>query len=141
MPLNHIKPHGALYGMAARLEPIAQAVADVADIFRVPLYGMVNCLHEEVYKARGHQFVGEYYADLEYADDGGLLITREHEAVDPERAAQRSLTAIKEGTTTSVGGKTVRVGSDTICVHSDTPNAVAVAARVRETVKPYLAAA
>ncbi|MEX2629153.1 MAG: LamB/YcsF family protein [Tistlia sp.] len=141
MTLNHIKPHGALYGMAARLEPIAQAVADVADIFRVPLYGMVNCLHEEVYKARGHQFVGEYYADLEYADDGGLLITREHEAVDPERAAQRSLTAIKEGTTTSVGGKTVRVGSDTICVHSDTPNAVAVAARVRETVKPYLAAA
>lgn len=141
MTLNHIKPHGALYGMAARQEPVAQAVADVADIFRVPLYGMVNCLHEQVYKARGHAFVGEYYADLEYADDGGLIITREHEAVDPERAAQRSLTAIKEGTTTSVGGKTVRVGSDSICVHSDTPNALEVAARVRETVKPFLAAA
>lgn len=141
MALNHIKPHGALYGMAARQEPIAHAVADVADIFRVPLYGMVGCLHEEVYKARGHQFVGEYYADLEYSDDGGLLITREHEAVDPQRAAQRSLTAIKEGTTLSVGGKTVRVGNDTICVHSDTPNAVEVAALIRETVKPFLAAA
>ncbi|SMF56645.1 UPF0271 protein [Tistlia consotensis] len=141
MTLNHIKPHGALYGMAARQEPIAQAVADVADIFRVPLYGMVDCLHEEVYKARGHEFVGEYYADLEYADDGGLLITREHEAVDPKRAAERSLTAIKEGTTLSVGGKTVRVGNDSICVHSDTPNAVEVATLVRETVKPFLAAA
>lgn len=141
MPLNHIKPHGALYGMAARQEPIAQAIADVADIFRVPLYGMVECLHEQVYTARGHQFVGEYYADLEYADDGGLLITREHEAVDPARAAERSLTAIKEGTTLSVGGKTVKVGRDSICVHSDTPNAVEVATRVRETVKPFLAAA
>jgi UPF0271 protein len=141
MALNHIKPHGALYGMAARQEPVAQAVADVADIFRVPLYGMVGCLHEEVYKARGHQFVGEYYADLEYADDGGLLITREHEAVDPARAAQRSLTAIKEGTTASVGGKTVRVGNDTICLHSDTPNAVEVAKAVRAAVAPFLEAA
>ena len=40
MPLNHIKPHGALYGMAARMEEVAHAVADAADVFRVPLFGM-----------------------------------------------------------------------------------------------------
>jgi UPF0271 protein len=38
--LNHIKPHGALYGMAARMEDIAEAVADVADVYKVPLFGM-----------------------------------------------------------------------------------------------------
>src|SRR5580692_6144752 len=52
--LNHIKPHGSLYGMAARIEEMAHAVCDVADIFRVPLFGMVGTLHETVYAARGH---------------------------------------------------------------------------------------
>src|ERR1700739_4174956 len=40
MVLNHIKPHGALYGMAARMEDIAEAVADAADAYKVPLFGM-----------------------------------------------------------------------------------------------------
>src|SRR6185436_14271978 len=35
MELNHIKPHGALYGMAARTEEVANAVADAADVFGV----------------------------------------------------------------------------------------------------------
>ena len=38
--LNHIKPHGSLYGMAARMEDIAEAVADAADVYKVPLFGM-----------------------------------------------------------------------------------------------------
>ena len=141
LQLNHIKPHGALYGMSARQEPVAEAIADVADIFRVPLFGMIGCLHEQVYTARGHAFVAEYYADLEYSDEGGLLITREHAAVDPERAAERSLAAIKEGRTTSVNGSPVAVRADSICVHSDTPNALEVAARVRDAIGPFLAAA
>src|ERR1043166_2229416 len=40
IPLPHIKPHGALYGMAARTEEVAHAVCDAADIFKVPLMGM-----------------------------------------------------------------------------------------------------
>jgi UPF0271 protein len=46
MPLAHIKPHGALYGMAARTEEVAHAVCDAADIFKVPLMGMAGTLHE-----------------------------------------------------------------------------------------------
>ena len=138
LPLNHIKPHGSLYGMAARMEEIAEAVCDAADVFKVPLYGMKNTLHETVYTRRGHGFVAEFYADLGYDDDGGLIITREHEAVDPADAAKRCLRAIEEGKTASVNGVDVEVGSDCICVHSDTPNAIEVAKAVREAVKPYL---
>lgn len=141
MPLNHIKPHGSLYGMAARLEHAANAVCDAADVYKVPLYGMIDCLHEEIYQARGHRFVAEYYADLDYSDDGGLIITREHAAVDPSEAAARCLRAITDGKTASVNGVDVAVRADAICVHSDTPNAVAVAEAVREAVKPYLEAA
>ena len=138
MGLNHIKPHGALYAMAARNEEVAHAVCDAADVYRVPLLGMKNTLHEKVYTKRGHAFVAEFYADLEYNDDGSLIITREHETVDPETAARRCLRAIEEGVTESINGAAVEVGSDCICVHSDTPNAVDVALAVQSAIRPYL---
>jgi UPF0271 protein len=137
VPLNHIKPHGSLYGMAARMEDIAHAVADAADIFKVPLFGMINSLHDKIYPARGHIFVAEFYADLDYNDDGGLIITREHAATDPVHAAAVCVRAITDGKTASVGGRDVAVRADAICVHSDTPNAVAVAQAVRDAIAPY----
>src|SRR5207248_2751016 len=133
--------HGARYGMAARMEEAAQAISDAADVFKVPLMGMVNTLHEKVYTARGHQFIAEFYTDLDYADDGALIITREHEAKDPDDAAARSVRAIKEGKVRSIGGRDIPVRADAICVHSDTPNAVAIASAVRDAVRPYLEAA
>jgi UPF0271 protein len=141
LPLNHIKPHGSLYGMAARMEEIAHAVCDAADVFRVPLLGMINTNPEKAYTARGHKFVAEFYTDLEYNDEGGLIITREHHAVDPVEAAARSVRAIREGVVRSTGGKDVAVRADAICVHSDTPNAVELAKAVRSAVKPFLDAA
>jgi len=134
IPLNHIKPHGSLYGMAARDGEIANAVCDAADIFKVPLLGMLGTLHEKIYLARGHRFIAEFYADLDYNDAGGLIITREHEAKDPAAAAAKCKRAIQEGKVLSVSGRDVRVGADTICVHSDTPNATAIAAAVRAAV-------
>jgi UPF0271 protein len=134
--LNHIKPHGSLYGMAARSEAVAQAICDAADVFKVPLMGMIGTQQEMVYKARGHAFIAEYYADLGYNDDGTLIITREHKAVDPAEAASRCLRAIAEGKTKSVHGRDVPVGADSICIHSDTPNAVEVARAVRDAVMP-----
>lgn len=134
MPLNHIKPHGSLYGMAARDEEIANAVCDAADVFKVPLLGMLGTLHEKIYPARGHRFIAEFYADLDYNDAGGLIITREHEAKDPAAAAAKCKRAIQEGKVLSINGRDVRVGADTICVHSDTPNATAIAAAVRAAV-------
>jgi len=134
MPLNHIKPHGVLYGMAARDENVANAVADAALVFKVPLLGMAGTLHETIYPARGLEFVPEFYADLDYSDDGGLIITRVHDAKDADDAAAKCRRAIAEGKVKSVGGVDVKVGADTICVHSDTPNAVAIASAVRAVV-------
>ena len=132
--LNHIKPHGSLYGMAARMEDIAHAICDAADIFKVPLFGMVGTLHETIYQARGHVFVSEFYADLDYNDAGGLIISREHAPTDEAKAAAACVRAMKEGKVTSVGGVDVTVRADTICVHSDTPNAVSLAKAVRNAI-------
>lgn len=138
MELFHIKPHGSLYGMAAKSQEVAKAVADAAKVFDVPVLGMAGTLHEKVYTAEGLNFISEYYADLDYADDGLLIITREHHVVDPKRAAARALRAVKEGIAESVNGNEVQVRADCICVHSDTPNAVAVAHAVKVAVAEYL---
>ncbi|MDB5514718.1 MAG: LamB/YcsF family protein [Tardiphaga sp.] len=132
MTLNHIKPHGSLYGMAARQPDIANAICDAADVFKVPLLGMIDTLHETIYPERGHSLIREFYADLDYADDGTLIITREHPPVDPQQAAKRCLRAIREGLVSSIGGKDIRVKTETICVHSDTPGADQVARVLRE---------
>jgi UPF0271 protein len=124
--------------MAARMEEMAHAVCDAADVFKVPLMGMINTCHETVYPARGHKFIAEFYADLDYNDQGGLIITREHDAKDAAEAAAKCVRAIREGKVKSVGGKDIAVRGDAICVHSDTPNAVAIAQAVREAVKPFL---
>ena len=126
MVLHHIKPHGALYGMAARQRHIAEAICDAADVFQVPLLGLTGTLHEEVFAMRGHRMVAEFFADLDYDDEGRLLITREHPPVPPEWAAARCLGAVRHGTVMSVNGRPLPVTVETICVHSDTPNAVDV---------------
>jgi len=138
MRLNHVKPHGALYGMAARDEGVAHAVADAAQVFGVPLFGMAATKHEEVYAGRGIPFFAEFYVDLDYDDTGRLIITREHAAVEPEAAAKRTLRAIKEGKVRSVQGTDIPMRADCICVHSDTPGAVALAKAVHDAIKGYL---
>lgn len=132
LPLNHIKPHGSLYGMAARDPAIANAVCDAAEIFKVPIMGMAGTYHEQISKERGFGFISEFFADLDYNDDGGLIITRQHTTVDPDKAAQRVARAITEGLVDSVNGKPIKVTAETVCIHSDTPNALSVAKAVNE---------
>jgi UPF0271 protein len=138
MAMNHIKPHGALYGMAARDPAAAHAVADAADVFGVPIMGLAGTLHETVYVERGHGFLPEFFADLDYSDEGKLIITREHEAKDPAACAEAARRAVAEGRLVTVGGKELPVTATTVCIHSDTPNAVAIAEAVRDALKPYL---
>jgi 5-oxoprolinase (ATP-hydrolysing) subunit A len=139
VPLSHIKPHGALFGMAMKDEAMAHGIADAVEVFKTEVIAFANCVQEDVYKERGIPFSCEFYADLQYDDRGWQIITMEHDPVDPATAVQRVLRAIKEGKTTSVSGREVTVRADSICVHSDTPGAVAVAKAVHEAVKPYLA--
>lgn len=138
MPLNHIKPHGALYGAAARDPDVAHAVADAVEIFGVPVLGMVGTQHEAVYTARGLKFLAEYYTDLDYDDDGMLIITREHPEVDAHEAARRCIRVIKEGKAPSISGRDIAMRADCICVHSDTPGAVELARVVHKELAPYL---
>ena len=138
LELNHLKPHGALYGMAARDEHVTHAIADAGEHFRVPIFGLAGTLHEEIYKARGLEFRPEFFADLDYDEHGNLLITREHRSVLPREAAFRANRAVEEGLVRSITGEDISVRAETICIHSDTPNAVAIAQAVREVLSKHI---
>lgn len=138
LAMSHIKPHGALFGMAQREETIANGIADAALACDLAVIGFGDCVMEEVFKARQVDYACEFYADLDYNDDGLQIITMVHEAVRPEAARDKALRAVTEGVTKSVTGKDVAVRADSICVHSDTPDAVAVAKAVHQALQPHL---
>ncbi len=134
MALSHIKPHGALNGVAWHDEESANAIAEVACAFGVPVLGMSGTLHETAYTKAGAEVIWETYVDLEYNDENEVIITRKHDPVTPEAAVAQALLAAKEGKVKTVSGGTVPVRCETICVHSDTPGAVEVAKAVRAAV-------
>ncbi|MDC1315775.1 5-oxoprolinase subunit PxpA [Alphaproteobacteria bacterium] len=133
IPLNHIKPHGSLYGVSAKEEDVAHGIADAAEIYNVGIFGMVNTFHEKVYKERGVKFIAEFYSDLEYDETGYLVIAKGRNKHYPaDIAVERCLRAIKENKVKTINGNDMNVGCETICVHSDTPNAIEILKELRK---------
>ena len=136
MSLNHIKPHGSLYVMAAKDEDMANAIADAVETFNVSIFGMANTCHEKIYKnERGLNFISEFYADLDYDKNGNLVVAKGKNAnYDSKIATKRVIRAIKEKKVTNTIGKDINVSCDTICVHSDTPNAVEIITGIKSAI-------
>ncbi|MGN7868396.1 hypothetical protein PARHAE_02966 [Paracoccus haematequi] len=132
--LSHVKPHGIVYGMAARHMPTALAMAKAVAPFGVPLFGMAGTCHEAAAAEIGVPFIGEFFADLTYSPEGALIIPRKHSAIDLDRAAARLERALKTGEVEATDGTPLRVEFGTICIHSDPPNARAVAERLRQVI-------
>jgi UPF0271 protein len=136
--LSHVKPHGALMGMAMRDAHVAEGVADAVLALGVPIIACTDSEMTRVFDARGVKYSCEFYADLDYDDEGRQIIAMTHEAVDPSASAKKVMRALDSGTALSVNGREVRVAADSICVHSDTPNAVAIAKAVHQAVSARL---
>ena len=132
---NHVKPHGALYSMAARDSELAEAIAravvsvDPQLIFFAP----VNSELSRAGEAHGLQIAHEVFADRNYNRDGSLVSRSRPEALlhDPAEAAPRVLRMLREGKVRSVDGEDVNVRAETICLHGDNPEAVDFARALR----------
>lgn len=133
--LHHIKPHGALFGMLSRSEELMDAACDVAVQYGVPVFGLAGTAHERIAAVRGVPFVSEYYVDLDYDDEGLIIVNRTGKTRELSEVETRARRALVEGTTASVTGKTIEVRAESFCVHSDLPNAPEVAARIREVLR------
>ena len=133
--LSHVKPHGALYTLAARERSVAdcivRAVADVDD--RMAVVGPSGSELLSAARAAGLGIAAEVFADRAYADDGRLLPRGRAGAMidDPEAAAERLVRIVREGRVATAGGLEIAVEADTACLHGDTPGAAAMARAIR----------
>ena len=136
--LHHVKPHGALYNMAARSRPlaavIALAVKDVDE--KLKLFGLSGSHLIKEGRNLGVKTVSEVFADRSYQDDGRLTPRSEPGALinDTNKAVQQVLQMIKEGTVTTVSGKVIPIVAETICIHGDGEHAVEFAKAIRDAI-------
>lgn len=133
--LQHVKPHGALYTMAARDARLAEAVARaVASVDRaLVLFAPPNSELLKAGRGAGLPVASEAFADRAYERDGSLAPRRTPGSVlqDGAVVVERALRMITEHVVVAVDGAVVPIEPDTLCVHSDTPGSDALAARLR----------
>jgi 5-oxoprolinase (ATP-hydrolysing) subunit A len=130
MEVQHVKPHGALYMVAARDEELSRAIIEA--IQRVDPGLLLFCMQASVTYQLAQKMdqpvVAEFYADREYNDEGQIVFTRSvAEELDPEEVGDRVVRAVTEKKVKTESGKDIDVASDSVCVHGDTPGAVRLA--------------
>jgi UPF0271 protein len=125
--LNHVKPHGALYNMAARNRPLADAIAHAVRDFDagLVLFGLSGSLLVDAAEAVGLKSASEVFADRRYQSDGSLTPRTEAGALihDADEAARQVLDMIEHGFVRARDGSKVRVRAETVCIHGDAPTA------------------
>ncbi len=130
LEVQHVKPHGALYMVAARDEELSRAIIGAIQSVdpALVLYCMQASKTYELAKEMGQPVAREFFADREYNAEGQIVFTRRiAEELDPEELGERTLRAVAQGTVKTVDGQEIEVGADSICVHSDTPGAAKIA--------------
>lgn len=133
MPLNHVKPHGALFHVLrdpAMAEAALDAIAGAAP--GAAVYWMAGEVFAERARARGLRVVTEAYPDLDYAEDGMLLVERRKRAVAPALIEARITEILTRGTLTARGGAVLPMAVESVCIHSDGPNVAEVLGAVRQ---------
>lgn len=135
--LQHVKPHGSLYGLLMKDDAVADAVADAVGTLDPSLFIVLEagpCAERQ--RERGHKVAAEAFADLEYTDDGHIIIDPRNQRRDPQWCADQAGRAL-EGRVRSAAGVETSIRADTICLHSDRPgaeeNARAVVDRITST--------
>lgn len=132
--VRHVKPHGALYHMAARDADLAEAVVRAVQSAdsRLRLYGPPNSELARQSAARGLAYVAEGFADRAYRQDGSLAPRSEPGAVleQSEQAFAQALSLIRTGSVRCLDGALAELSVGTICLHGDTPRAAEHAERL-----------
>lgn len=134
--VRYVKPHGALYNTMA--QDVRQAADVIAAIRAVdpalPLVALAGAPVVEQARAAGLTVIAEAFADRAYTPSGALVSRRDPGAVlhDPDLVGERMRRLATEGRITAVDGSEIALSAQSICVHGDSPDAVAMARRIRD---------
>ncbi|MCT4655136.1 MAG: 5-oxoprolinase subunit PxpA [Cohaesibacter sp.] len=134
LPLQHVKPHGALYMEAAENEELSVHLIDMlrATCPDALLFCMGMSKTYDIAKAAGQPVVREFYADRDYDQSGSIVFKRKVQQLDPHEVAQKCVRACKEGKVRTVSGEDIDIEFESVCFHSDTPGALDIGRAVRQ---------
>ncbi len=137
--LNHVKPHGALYNMAAKNAALATAIAQAVYDFD-PLLLLYGLAGSEMIKAAdkiGLAAISEVFADRTYQDDGTLTPRTNSNALitSEEQSVNQVLMMVKEQRVISTNNNVIALKAETLCLHGDGEHAVDFAKKISRRLK------
>lgn len=134
--MQHVKPHGALYNMAAKDYTLSTAICEAIKEFDSNLIVLALSGGQLAKAAQdmGLRTAMEVFADRGYEEDGTLVDRRKEGAMitDENEAIARVIRMVKEKKVTAVTGKDIPIQADSICVHGDGAKALAFVEKIRE---------
>ncbi|QNF33936.1 LamB/YcsF family protein [Adhaeribacter swui] len=137
--LHHVKPHGALYNMAAVNLPLAEAIVEAVHQLepKAFLYGLAGSYLTQAAQKRGLPAANEVFADRTYQPNGTLTPRRQPNALitDEQQALNQVVQMIKTNTVIALDGTQVAIHADTICIHGDGAQAVAFARKITQKLR------
>ena len=133
--MQHVKPHGALYNMAAKDYGLAKAICEAVKEFDRDLI-VLALSGGQLSKAAmdmGLSTAQEVFADRAYEEDGTLVDRRIEGAMitDEEEAIRRVVRMVKEKKVRAITGKDISIEADSVCVHGDGVKALAFVEKIR----------
>ena len=136
MRIAHVKPHGALYNIAAKDAALADAIARAVRDFdaKVVLVGLAASELPRAGHALGLRVAHEAFADRRYESDGSLTPRGVEGALieDADAAVAQAVRIATQGKVDVRTGGTRELCADTICVHGDRPDAATFARRLHD---------
>ena len=128
--LHHIKPHGALYNMAAKDEKTANVIIEVVKSISLPvtLYAPYKSIIADLAIKENIEVTFEAFADRNYNNDLSLVSRNIKNAVltikDDVLAHLKRMVLTQNVRT--IDGEEVPIKASTYCIHGDTANAVEI---------------
>lgn len=137
--LQHVKPHGALYNMAAKDISLSEAIAEA--IYKIDpeliLYGLAGSKLINAGRKIGLRTANEVFSDRTYQQDGSLTPRTYPNALitDALEAVNQVIRMVKEGRVRSLQGTDVSIKADTVCIHGDGKEALEFAKTLSAALK------
>lgn len=135
--MQHVKPHGAMYNMAAKDYTLSKAICEAIYEFDKNLIVLALSGGELARAAKdmGMRTAQEVFADRAYEEDGTLVDRRKEGAMitDEKTAISRVVRMVKEKKVMAITGKDIPIEADSICVHGDGAKALAFVEQIRRT--------
>lgn len=137
--LQHVKPHGALFNMAAKNAALSEAIAEA--VYKVDpdliLFGLSGAELVKAGEKIGLKTANEVFSDRTYQEDGSLTSRREANALitDHEQAVKQVVRMVKEGKVATLQGKDIPIKAETVCIHGDGKTALEFAKYIPDALK------